>query len=80
MKTHIITIAIGCILIVGCQRLWYLSLTDLSDPSHPHFCVGRHKSCKGKGIDFSFLDNFILLRVCFTWVSMFMLQCKNREF
>lgn len=45
-KSLALLILLSTILLLGCPQQWYFSITDLSDPSHPHFCISRSKVFK----------------------------------
>jgi hypothetical protein len=43
----------------GCQQEWNFTITDLSNPSHPHFCISRSRAFKcteAYGVSFSRLS------------------------
>ena len=44
------------VLLSGCERVWFFTITDIADQSHPVFCISRYKHCEGKGIGFSYFE------------------------
>ena len=49
-KIPVALILILPLLIFGCQQKWYFAITNVSDPSHPHFCISSFRNCSGDGV------------------------------
>jgi hypothetical protein len=55
-KMKEVAIVLSVLLFSGCPRTWHLTIIDVSDPTHPHFCISRYKNCRGHGIGFDIVD------------------------
>jgi len=54
--TFIVIIMLG--FMIGCQRVWYLSVVDTINYHYPVFCISENKNCRGKGVGLPVLAFF----------------------
>jgi hypothetical protein len=46
----------ACVLAVflsGCLQEWHFSVTKVSEPSYPNFCISQRSNCRGAAVSFS---------------------------
>ena len=55
-KYAFLLVFLSLLILSGCPRTWYFTITDVTDPKYPHFCVSRSKIFKNLGLGFSVFD------------------------
>jgi hypothetical protein len=55
-KSIILFTLVVVMTLLGCEREWHFTVTDLTNYNYPKFCISRHENCKGEGVSLAGLN------------------------